>query len=54
MTTIHSDLATKETAIAYLMKNYANYNRWANTTLINWLKTKPAAALEQEQHASTE
>ena len=38
----------KETAISYLMKNYANYNYWANTTLVSWLKAKPVAALEQE------
>ena len=43
---------TKETAIAYLMKNYADYNLWANTTLINFLKTKPAALLEQEVPSS--
>ena len=42
----------KETAIAYLMKNYANYNLWANTTLVSWLKTKPAAVLEQEVPSS--
>ena len=38
---------TTDTPIAYLMKNYANYNLWANITLVNWLKTKPAALLEQ-------
>jgi uncharacterized damage-inducible protein DinB len=43
---------TKETAIAYLMKNYANYNLWANTILIGWLKTKPTALLEQEVASS--
>jgi uncharacterized damage-inducible protein DinB len=43
---------TKETAIAYLMKNYADYNLWANTTLINFLKTKPVALLEQEVPSS--
>lgn len=42
------DTRTPQTAIAYLMKNYANYNLWANKTLVNWLKSKPAAALEQE------
>lgn len=44
--------ATKETALAYLMKNYANYNLWANTTLVNWLKTKPAYLLEKEVPSS--
>jgi uncharacterized damage-inducible protein DinB len=43
---------TKETALAGLMKNYVNYNLWANTTLVNWLKTKPAAVLEQEVPSS--
>lgn len=38
---------TTDTAIAYLMKNYANYNLWANITLVNWLRTKPADLLEQ-------
>ncbi|THU40979.1 damage-inducible protein DinB [Niastella caeni] len=38
--------------ITYLMKNYANYNLWANTTLISWLKTKPAASLEKEMPSS--
>lgn len=52
MTTQHITPGTKETAIAYLMKNYANYNLWANTTLLSWLKTKPAALLEQEVASS--
>jgi uncharacterized damage-inducible protein DinB len=52
MTTQHITPGTKETAIAYLMKNYANYNLWANTTMVNWLKTKPAALLEQEVASS--
>ena len=30
------------------MRNFADYNLWANTTMINWLKTKPEALLEQE------
>jgi uncharacterized damage-inducible protein DinB len=47
MTTQHAAPSTTDTAIAYLMKNYANYNLWANTTLVNWLKTKPTALLEQ-------
>lgn len=47
MTTQHIASLSKDTAIAYLMKNYANYNLWANTTLVNWLKTKPATLLEQ-------
>jgi uncharacterized damage-inducible protein DinB len=34
-------------SIVSLMKNYANYNLWANTTLVNWLKTKDADLLEK-------
>lgn len=43
---------TKEAAITYLMKNYANYNLWANTTLVSWLKTKAVPVLEQEVPSS--
>lgn len=43
---------TTDPAIAYLMKNYANYNLWANTTLVRWLSSKPAAELEQEMASS--
>jgi uncharacterized damage-inducible protein DinB len=52
MTTQHIAPETKDTAIAYLMKNYTNYNLWANSTLISWLKTKPGAVLEQEVPSS--
>ncbi|GGH15347.1 DinB family protein [Pedobacter zeae] len=38
----------EETSLVYLMKNYANYNFWANLTLVNWLKPHPEALLEQE------
>lgn len=31
-----------------VMQHYANYNCWANTTLINWLRTKDATLLEKE------
>ena len=44
--------STTDTAIAYLMKNYANYNLWANTTLVRWLTSKPATELEQEVASS--
>lgn len=36
----------KQSAIGYAMKNYAAYNLWANTTLIDWLRTKPASSME--------
>ena len=53
MTTQYMAPATpSDTAIAYLMKNYANYNLWANTTLLSWLKSKPVAELEQEVASS--
>jgi len=52
MSTERTAPPTNETAITYLMKNYANYNCWANTTLVNWLKSKPVAALEQEVPSS--
>jgi uncharacterized damage-inducible protein DinB len=41
-------LETKEMNIATLMKDYSNYNLWANTRLIEWLKTKPSEKMEQE------
>ena len=53
MTTQYMAPATPtDTAITYLMKNYANYNLWANTTLVRWLKSKPEAELEQEVASS--
>lgn len=38
----------QEASIVSLMKNYVNYNLWANTTLVNWLRTKDRSALEKE------
>ncbi len=35
-----------------LVKDYAAYNLWANQTLVEWLKTKPAEALEREVASS--
>jgi uncharacterized damage-inducible protein DinB len=35
-----------------LMHNYAAFNLWANTTIAEWLKTKPIAFLEQEVPSS--
>ena len=40
------------TSLSSLMRSYANYNLWANTTLINWLRTKEPATLEQEVASS--
>ncbi|QNK63375.1 damage-inducible protein DinB [Pedobacter sp. PAMC26386] len=38
---------TVESSLVVLMKNYVNYNLWANTTLVNWLKTKTEDLIEQ-------
>jgi uncharacterized damage-inducible protein DinB len=35
-----------------LINNYAGYNLWANKTLIDWLKTKPAELLNKEVPSS--
>lgn len=43
---------TTDTAIVYLMKNYTQYNLWANKTLVNWLRTKEESVLEQEVPSS--
>ncbi|MFB6801425.1 DinB family protein [Peribacillus butanolivorans] len=39
---------TKEMNVTSLMKDYANYNLWANALLIDWLKTKPSEIIEQK------
>lgn len=43
-----SDTTTTQSTIVGLMKNYSNYNLWANATLVGWLRTKPEALVEQE------
>ena len=35
-----------------LMTNYAEYNLWANETLVNWLKTKPQDIFQAEVPSS--
>ena len=52
MTPAINTINTKESTIVSLMKNYANYNLWANTTLVNWLRTKEEAVLEREVPSS--
>ncbi len=47
-----STAALQENAIAYAMKNFAAYNLWANTTLVNWLRTKEASLMEAEVPSS--
>ncbi len=39
-------------SIVYLTRNYASYNHWANKTLVDWLRTKPAALLTREVPSS--
>ncbi|RAW02936.1 DinB family protein [Pseudochryseolinea flava] len=35
-----------------LISNFASYNVWANTTLVTWLKTKPATSWDKEVASS--
>jgi len=43
---------TGTNSMVYLMKNYVAYNLWANRTLINWLKEKPAELMETQTPSS--
>ncbi len=43
---------TGTNTLATAMRNYADYNFWANTTLISWLRTKEPALLEKEVPSS--
>ena len=45
-------IETSVSPIVYLMKNYTDYNLWANASLVNWLRTKPAEVLAQEVPSS--
>jgi uncharacterized damage-inducible protein DinB len=47
-----STIETNVSPIVYLMKNYAGYNLWANATLVNWLRSKPADVLAKEVPSS--
>ncbi|MGN6396783.1 MAG: DinB family protein [Mucilaginibacter sp.] len=38
--------------LANLIRNYADYNLWANATLVNWLRTKPVEILAREVPSS--
>src|SRR6476619_1186626 len=33
--------------LAFLIKDYAAYNLWANKKIVNWLKTKPRDIVER-------
>lgn len=35
-----------------LQKDYSAFNRWANTEIVNWLKTKPLELMEKEMPSS--
>lgn len=35
-----------------LLKDYVGFNLWANTEMVNWLKTKPLELMEQEVPSS--
>jgi len=52
MTQQELTIETTTSPIVYLMKNYADYNLWANATLVNWLRTKPAEILAREVPSS--
>ncbi|RNL94463.1 damage-inducible protein DinB [Sinomicrobium pectinilyticum] len=41
-----------KTAISLLTKNYVNYNLWANTKLVEWLRTKDEDLMEQHVPSS--
>lgn len=47
-----STAAVKENAIVYAMRNYADYNLWCTTTLVNWLRTKATELMETEVPSS--
>lgn len=47
MTQPISTITTNESTIVSLMRNYAEYNLWANSTLVNWLKSKNTDLLDQ-------
>lgn len=42
--TIH----TTQVSLPALIKDYVTYNLWANRTIAEWLRTKPAPLMEQE------
>ena len=44
--------AVKENAIVYAMSNYAAYNLWAFTTLVDWLRTKSPELMDAEVPSS--
>lgn len=47
-----SSTAVNENAIVRAMRNYAAYNSWAVTTLVNWLRTKAPEQMDAEVPSS--
>lgn len=45
---IVTETTTATSAITSLMNDYVLANKWAIETIVTWLRTKPAGALEQE------
>lgn len=43
---------SQPTSLSALVKDYAIYNLWANTTLIEWLRTKPVELFSREVPSS--
>jgi uncharacterized damage-inducible protein DinB len=43
---------SSQMTLATLIGNYARYNAWANETLVEWLKTKPAGTMDAEVASS--
>lgn len=35
-----------------LLKDYASFNRWANTQMVEWLQSKPSELMEREMPSS--
>jgi uncharacterized damage-inducible protein DinB len=42
----HDINESSQKSLAFLIKDYASYNLWANKKLVNWLKTKPLDIVE--------
>ncbi|MFD1144720.1 DinB family protein [Larkinella insperata] len=43
----HALVEKSELTVASFVTDYASYNLWANQQLVDWLKTKPVALMEQ-------
>ena len=45
-------ISRETTSLQYLINNYAQYNLWANATIVHWLKSKPVELVEEERPSS--